>query len=84
MTEARAGAVGDVGREVALAQVACFSVRRAEVCQQLTAAVAGARAAGASWSEVGRAAGMTRQSAHERWSSTTVHLTVSTADDRRD
>ncbi|HEY3561806.1 MAG TPA: hypothetical protein VGL05_30280 [Kribbella sp.] len=33
----------------------------------LNAAVAAARAAGASWEAVGDAAGITRQSAHERW-----------------
>jgi hypothetical protein len=35
--------------------------------RQLDAAVATARAAGASWEAIGRAAGITRQSAHERW-----------------
>ncbi|NKY87513.1 hypothetical protein [Nocardia veterana] len=35
--------------------------------QDLTDAVRVAREQGASWEEIGRAAGMTRQSAHERW-----------------
>lgn len=34
---------------------------------RLNDAVVRARAAGASWASIGRAAGMTRQSAHERW-----------------
>ncbi|MBF6393825.1 hypothetical protein IU443_28255 [Nocardia farcinica] len=39
----------------------------AEAEARLTAAVAAARKQGASWEAIGRAAGMTRQSAHERW-----------------
>ena len=35
--------------------------------QRLDQAVREARAGGASWADIGRAAGMTRQSAHERW-----------------
>ena len=35
--------------------------------QQLERAVVSARLAGASWAALGEAAGMTRQSAHERW-----------------
>jgi hypothetical protein len=35
---------------------------------KLDQAVAAARAAGASWTEIGRAAGMTRQNARQRWS----------------
>jgi len=40
----------------------------AEAEARLTAAVAAARKQGATWEAIGRAAGMTRQSAHERWS----------------
>lgn len=39
----------------------------AEAQRRLTAAVVAARGQGASWEAVGRAAGMSRQSAHERW-----------------
>lgn len=35
---------------------------------RLDKTVAAARAAGASWADIGRAAGISRQSAHERWS----------------
>jgi len=45
---------------------------RAEITaatQRLDQAVAYARAAGQTWEAIGRAAGMTRQSAQERWSS---------------
>ncbi len=38
---------------------------------RLTDAVRAARAAGHSWTEIGQAAGITRQAAHERW----AHLT---------
>jgi hypothetical protein len=43
------------------------AVRNAE--RDLDDAVGAARAAGESWEAIGRAAGMTRQSAHGRWSS---------------
>lgn len=39
----------------------------AEAQKELTDAVRSAREHGASWEAIGRAAGMTRQSAHERW-----------------
>lgn len=39
----------------------------ADARRDLDKTVAAARAAGASWSDIGAAAGMTRQSAHERW-----------------
>ena len=35
--------------------------------RRLDAAVRAARGAGASWADIGRATGITRQSAHERW-----------------
>ncbi|MFK4362344.1 AsnC family protein [Rhodococcus sp. 27YEA6] len=35
--------------------------------ERLDRAVAAARAGGASWADIGRAAGVTRQTAHERW-----------------
>lgn len=52
-----------------LTEVAALSREHAEVGRRLAEAVARARAAGASWTDVGGAAGMTRQSAHERWRS---------------
>lgn len=35
--------------------------------RRLTKTVAAAKAAGASWADIGRAVGISRQSAHERW-----------------
>ena len=51
----------------------CYAVEIAaeavtESQRELTAAVVAAREHGASWEAIGQAAGMTRQSAHERWS----------------
>ncbi|UKA56682.1 hypothetical protein LFT45_22665 (plasmid) [Arthrobacter sp. FW305-BF8] len=39
----------------------------AQAGQRLDKTVAAAKAAGATWAEIGRAAGITRQAAHERW-----------------
>ena len=39
----------------------------AQAGRRLDKTVAAARAAGATWADIGRAAGITRQSAHERW-----------------
>lgn len=44
---------------------AAASVRRSEL--RLDQAVAEARAAGATWMQIGAATGMSRQAAHERW-----------------
>jgi hypothetical protein len=44
---------------------ACRSVREAQ--ERLERSVVEARAAGATWSQIGDATGMSRQSAHERW-----------------
>ncbi|MHA6806309.1 hypothetical protein [Salinifilum ghardaiensis] len=41
--------------------------RLADTRVELDAAVAAARAAGASWTAIGAAAGLSRQAAHERW-----------------
>ena len=51
----------------ALASISATRDQLANLEQQLTTAVAHARAQGASWEAIGRAAGMSRQSAHERW-----------------
>lgn len=40
----------------------------AAATRSLNEAVRAAKAAGASWADIGRAAGISRQSAHERWS----------------
>lgn len=84
VSEAHVEAVANVGPGAALTQVASLSALRSEVCRQLDDAVITARATGASWSDVGRAAGMTRQAAHERWASCTVHLAASSGDGQRD
>jgi hypothetical protein len=47
-------------------RAAAEDVRKAEA--RLNDAVARARADGSSWADIGDAAGITRQSAHERWS----------------
>ena len=39
----------------------------AQAGQRLDKTVAAAKAAGASWADIGRAVGISRQSAHERW-----------------
>lgn len=44
---------------------AADEVARAQ--ERLDAAVRGARTSGASWAQIGDAAGITKQSAHERW-----------------
>jgi hypothetical protein len=59
LEEVRARAVVDVGTAAAE-----HSASRTA----LEAAVNAARAAGASWTEIGKAAGMSRQAARERWS----------------
>jgi hypothetical protein len=51
----------------ALVEVTVLAAEQAAVGRRLDAAVARARAAGASWDRIGTAAGITRQSAHERW-----------------
>lgn len=58
-----------IGPHEILTEIATLSHEHAEVGRRLAETVARARAGGASWAEVGSAAGMTRQSAHERWRS---------------
>lgn len=50
-----------------LEDVADAAAKAAEAAKELDEAVAEARAAGATWADVGRAVGITRQSARERW-----------------
>lgn len=50
-----------------LYEVRALAAEARAVQDRLAAAVAHARAEGATWADVGDAAGMTRQSAHERW-----------------
>lgn len=45
--------------------------------QRLTDAVIEAREAGATWADIGRAAGISRQSAHERWQSAVEKVVAS-------
>lgn len=51
----------------ALARIAAAQEQIGDLNQQLTVAVGQARDQGVSWEAIGRAAGMSRQSAHERW-----------------
>ncbi len=51
----------------ALAEVEAAAAAGAQAKLRLDAAVALARHSGTSWAKIGRAAGMTRQSAQERW-----------------
>ena len=51
----------------ALVEVEAAAQAAAAARQRLDAAVGFARHGGASWADIGRAAGMTRQSAQERW-----------------
>jgi hypothetical protein len=64
--------------DVVLAEVAALAGEHAEVGRRLADAVGRARAVGASWTDIGAAAGITRQSAHERWR----HVPVPAAPDR--
>lgn len=50
-----------------LEDVSDLAERYAETGRELDAAVASARSGGATWADVGRAVGITRQSARERW-----------------
>jgi len=56
-----------VASDAALREVerSCDELRAAQ--QRLEDAVLAARAAGATWAQVGDATGMSRQAAHERW-----------------
>lgn len=54
-------------RASALENVTRYTGAAAETARQLDAAVAEARGLGATWEQVGAAAGMTRQSAWRRW-----------------
>jgi hypothetical protein len=51
----------------ALSTVATAAARASDAGEQLDAAVAAARGAGATWEQIGRAVGITRQTAHARW-----------------
>lgn len=51
----------------ALAAVLGAATEVRSATQRLEDAVLAARAAGASWAQIGEASGMSRQAAHERW-----------------
>jgi len=53
--------------DLLLGEIAELTERRRDLDERLAAAVGKARQAKATWEDIGRAAGMTRQSAHERW-----------------
>lgn len=66
-----AGELSDLLNEIrrqSVTDVGTAAVAYRDAGDQLDAAVGRARAAGASWTDVGKAAGITRQSARERWS----------------
>jgi hypothetical protein len=54
-------------RERYLGDVAQAAQAAGEAGRRLDEAVAAARAAGASWADIGKRAGMARQSAQQRW-----------------
>jgi hypothetical protein len=51
----------------ALEEVGDLAEQHARIGREIDAAVASARSGGATWADVGRAVGITRQSARERW-----------------
>lgn len=53
--------------EVALAALELANYRAERAQEELARAVISARQAGASWADVGRATGVARQSAHQKW-----------------
>jgi hypothetical protein len=57
-----------VARWIALERVEAAAGAQTAATRELDEAVHEAKAAGASWADIGRATGMTRQSANERWS----------------
>ena len=61
--------------DLLLAEIANLTAQRQEVDERLAATVARARAVSLTWEDIGRAAGVTRQSAHERWSRTAAAAT---------
>lgn len=61
-----------VAPDEALRVVSDLAGKQAEIGRQLDAAVAKSRALGKSWDAIGRAAGVSRQSAWERWRGTDV------------
>lgn len=70
--EALEDAIGDQWRDHATPVMAAAAVEAAARAyaaagKDLTRAVAAARAHDVPWSEIGRAAGMSKQAAHERW-----------------
>lgn len=54
-------------RDSAVAAVARTAAEIEDAQARLEVAVRAARAAGATWAQVGQAMGVTRQAAHERW-----------------
>jgi hypothetical protein len=53
--------------DLLLAEIAELTEQRNDLDRRLAGTVAKARQAGSTWDAIGRAAGITRQSAHERW-----------------
>ncbi|MCT9626734.1 AsnC family protein [Pseudarthrobacter equi] len=56
-----------IGPSDAILGVTAAAREYAQAGQRLDKTVSAAKAAGASWADIGRAVGISRQSAHERW-----------------
>ena len=67
----RAEWLAHIGQAQTLEQIRAEAWAVSAAQARLTEAVRAARTAGHSWTEIGQAAGITRQAAHERW----AHLT---------
>jgi hypothetical protein len=63
-----------------LALIGDLTEQRRQLDERLARLVAQAREVGVTWEDIGRAAGVTRQSAHERWSRTVPTTTAATRD----
>lgn len=59
------------GMEEALQEIARLSREARQLEQQRLEAVRAARAAGATWAAIGKAAGVTREAAWQRWHTST-------------
>lgn len=65
-----------------LVAVAAAAADIASATDRLNETVAYARASARSWADIGRAAGMSRQAAHERWGRSRYRTTLQTGSSR--